>query len=73
MPKAKEADDLSDVSMCSMTSEAPLSKEEIVARIVEEFQFSGTPVRFYVENMCGILKYFCLFVCLSTYFHSILT
>ena len=44
MPKAKEADDLSDVSMCSMTSEAPLSKEEIVARIVEEFQFSGTPV-----------------------------
>eukprot|EP00112_Aurelia_sp_Birch-Aquarium-sp1_P008044 Seg1881.1 transcript_id=Seg1881.1/GoldUCD/mRNA.D3Y31 product="hypothetical protein" protein_id=Seg1881.1/GoldUCD/D3Y31 len=38
MPKPKEADDLSDVSMCSMTSEAPLSKEEIVAQIVYQFQ-----------------------------------
>ena len=39
--KTKERDDLSDVSMCSMTSEAPMSKDEIMTRLLEEFQFAG--------------------------------
>ena len=39
--KRKEEDDMSDVSMCSTTSEAPLSKEEIMARVIEEFRFGG--------------------------------
>lgn len=39
--KPKEEDDLSDVSMCSTTSEAPLSKEEIMARLIEEYKFGG--------------------------------
>ncbi|XP_065058055.1 uncharacterized protein LOC135685891 [Rhopilema esculentum] len=38
--KTKERDDLSDVSMCSMTSEAPMSKDEIMTRLLEEFQFA---------------------------------
>ena len=39
--KSKEIEDLSDVSMCSTTSEVPLSKEEIMARVIEDFKFGG--------------------------------
>jgi len=37
--KCKEIEDLNDVSMCSTTSEVTLSKEEIMARVIEDFTF----------------------------------
>ena len=40
--KCKEIEDVSDMSMCSTTSEIPLSKEEIMEQVIRDFKFEGS-------------------------------
>lgn len=64
--KRKEEDDQSDVSMCSTTSEVPFSKEEVMARLIEDFKFGCKMESHLVLNFCNHSHTFSFHIFIST-------